>query len=105
MSPFVPLEFETFNLTEYVPTVTYVYAGFCSLEVESSPNFHDQLVEVHEERSWKETTRGSPPDAWVCSKSRDWFQYRTASCVPSHQGCIRSDIVHIKYVNTHKYVR
>ena len=35
--------------------------GFCSVEVIPSPNVQDQLVGVPEERSWKETTSGSPP--------------------------------------------
>ena len=42
--PFVPAEFDTFNLTEYKPAFIYEWLGYCSVETEPSPNAHAQLV-------------------------------------------------------------
>ena len=35
--------------------------GFWSVEIEPSPNVHDQLVGIPVERSWNETRRGVAP--------------------------------------------
>ena len=48
-------------MTEYRLVLEYVWEGFCSVEIEPSPNVQNQLVGVPEERSWNETTRGSSP--------------------------------------------
>lgn len=59
--PFDPDGFDTFNLTEYIPAFKYVWDGFCTLEVDPSPNVHDQLVGEPVEMSLKDTTRGIAP--------------------------------------------
>src|SRR5437868_6659779 len=48
--------------TVYSPDDAYVWDGFCAVEVEPSPKFHDQAVGVFVEVSVNVTLSGAAPD-------------------------------------------